>query len=58
VYVVTGATAEFKQVNVAAEGEDYFILTTPEGVSDKHKLSAGDEVIVAAGDLYDGKVVR
>ncbi len=58
VYVQAGATAEFKKVTVVAGGEDYYLLASPEGSTGKRVLRAGDEIIVAAEELYDGKVVR
>lgn len=59
VYVLVGAQAEFKPVTVLAEEEDYCLVRaeTPEdGV--RKTLRAGDEVIVTARDLFDGKVVQ
>lgn len=56
VYCVVGQQAEFKAVEVLAEGEDYYVLRA--AVSDRTSLRAGDEVIVRAVGLYDGKVVR
>lgn len=58
VYVIAGVTAEFKQVVILAEGEDYYLLASVAGADPGRVLRAGDEVILAAADLYDGKVVR
>ena len=59
VYVVTGYAAEFKPVSVLAEDRDsYIVAANPKDSSDKRILRSGDEVIIAATDLYDGKVVR
>jgi len=58
VYAVAGAVAEFRKVSVVSEGEDFYLLASAEGVPDKRKLRAGDEIVVAAEALYDGKVVR
>ena len=56
VYCVVGQQAEFKPVEVLSEGEDYYVLTP--AVDDGTSLRAGDEVIVEASGLYEGKVVR
>ena len=56
VFCVVGRRAEFKSARVLAEGEDYYVLTA--AVSDRTSLRPGDEVIVRATGLYDGKVVR
>ncbi len=59
VYVVTGYAAEFKPVSILAEdGESYIVGANPKDSNDKRILRSGDEVIIAAADLYDGKVVR
>jgi len=59
VYAVVGAQAEFKPVSVLREEGDY-CLVQPEntGIADKKVLRAGDEIIVAAEDLYTGKVIQ
>ena len=67
VYAVVGAQAQFKPVKIVREGSDYYLIT-PAADSDYfrtvssgdvrlHILRSGDEVIVTASDLYDGKVV-
>ena len=59
VYVVTGYAAEFKPVSILAEDQDsYIVAANPKDSNDKRILRSGDEVIIAAEDLYDGKVVR
>ncbi len=61
VYALVGSQAEFKPVNVLQQRDDYCLV---EGIpSDraseaKKTLRSGDEIIVAATDLFDGKVVR
>lgn len=56
VYTVVGAQAEFNAVEILREGETFF-LVSPVGEG-RRILRAGDEVIVTAEDLYNGKVVR
>lgn len=67
VYTVTGAQAQFKPVEIVREGSDYYLVapdgdsayfqTLSSGEARMRTLRAGDEIIVAASDLYDGKVV-
>ncbi len=66
VYCLWGNTARLKPVTVLWQ-EDEYILVTPdeEGLSafpsrsrEGRRLRAGDQVITAAADLYDGKVIR
>ena len=65
VYCRMGRTARFKPVEVIYEGEDYLLVTpTPEDIGTTsestlqiYTLRAGDEVIVTARGLYDGKVI-
>lgn len=64
VYAVVGMRAERKPVVILAEEDDHF-LVEPLPVENaqnttalKKSLRAGDEVIVTAKDLYDGKVVK
>jgi hypothetical protein len=56
VYTVIGAQAEFKPVAIVREGSDYY-LVQPADDSTKERLRVGDEIIVNATGLYDGKVV-
>ena len=61
VYALVGSQAEFKPVKVLEQGEDYCLV---EGIPSqrtseaKKTIRAGDEIIVAAEELFDGKVVR
>ena len=55
-YCVIGQQVEFKEAQVLAEGDDYYVLKA--AVDDKTSLRAGDEVVVRGSDLYEGKVVR
>lgn len=57
VYCLVGHNAEFKPVNVVYRGEGYTLVSAVEGVSAGDVLRPGDEVIVTAGELFDGKVV-
>lgn len=57
VFTLTGIQAEFKGVTVVADDGDYY-LVKPADPEARTALRAGDEIIVAAVDLYDGKVVQ
>ena len=64
VYCIVGMEARFKAVDVLYRGEDFALvrstLDAAEEVStsqEKLRLRAGDEVIITAEDLYDGKVI-
>ena len=61
VYALVGSQAEFKPVEVLAL-EDDFCLVEPAAASTasetKKILRPGDEIIVTADHLFDGKVVR
>ena len=65
VYAVVGAQAEFKPITVVGEDDDYYLiqpLVSATSVEDKEgakkALRPGDEIIISAEGLYDGKVVR
>lgn len=67
VYTVVGAQAEFKPVDIVREGSDYYLVSPAKesnyflilssAEAGKRILRAGDEVIVTASELFDGKVV-
>ncbi|MBQ2830394.1 MAG: hypothetical protein IJF15_05160 [Oscillospiraceae bacterium] len=63
VYCLVGLTAHFKPVEVLYRGEDYYIVAPVkiESANESrillYTLRAGDEIIITANDLYDGKVV-
>lgn len=64
VYCMVGMKARFKPVDVLYSGDDFALvrstLDTAEEVSktqEQIRLRAGDEVIITAYDLYDGKVI-
>lgn len=56
VYAVVNGQAEFKAVEILSEGSEFYVVS-PLG-SERKMLRAGDEVIVRAKGLYDGKIVR
>ena len=65
VYCLLGLTARFKPVEVVYQGEDYYLVRPcPEAMNiaseeqlEIRTLRGGDEIIVTARDLYDGKVI-
>ncbi|SFP48329.1 hypothetical protein SAMN05216343_10835 [Oscillibacter sp. PC13] len=64
IYCVVGAEARFKPVKVLYNGDGFVLVrSTLEDLADitavqeKTRLRPGDEVIITANDLYDGKVV-
>lgn len=59
VYCVVGLEAAFKPVKTLYTGE-HFVLVEADPPADREtqRLRAGEEIIVTARDLYDGKVVR
>ena len=66
VYCRMGRWARLKPVEVLYQGEDYYLVqadeTTLQGMSENAResriLRSGDEVIISASDLYDGKVIE
>ena len=54
-YTLVGGQAEFKKVEIQGEGADYYVVTP--ATEGSRALRAGDEVIVRATDLYDGKLL-
>lgn len=62
VYVQVGIKAEFKPVEILAQGEDYYLVQPQQeedaaAAQQKKALRAGDQVIVASQEIWDGKVV-
>ena len=59
VYAVVGLEARFKPVEILYTGENY-VLVASTAASDREtlRLRPGDEVIITANELADGKVVR
>ena len=58
VYCLWGAAARFKPVEVIWQESSYILVAPADGASATRTLRAGDEVITAAEDLYDGKVIN
>lgn len=64
VYCRVGLRAYFKPVNVIWQDEEHCLVTpaaidsTRESTIQLYTLRAGDQVIIAANDLYDGKVIE
>lgn len=58
VYCLWGSTARFKQVNILWQEDEYMIVEPAEADNVQRCLRAGDQVITAAEDLYDGKVIE
>jgi len=56
VYCLVGLQAQFKPVNVIYTAETYYLVEYDR--VEKGALRPGDEIIVAARQLYDGKVVK
>lgn len=63
VYCIVGMEARFKPVKILYSGESFMLVipvqeeATQESGKEKIRLRSGDEVIISARDLYDGKVV-
>ena len=62
VYVQVGVKAEKKPVSVLAQGEDFYLVEPllPQDASEKTEklaLRAGDAVIIASEEIWDGKIV-
>ena len=55
-YAVVSGQAEFKRVEISGEGSDYYVVVP--ATEGSRALRAGDEVIVRATDLYDGKLLE
>ena len=55
VYCISGVQAKFKPVEIIYELDNYFIVA--QDPSNPSALHVGDEIIVSAKGLYDGKVI-
>ncbi len=58
VYCLVGFAADFKPVKVVYRGDGYTLVRAADGTTGGDILRSGDEVIVTASELYDGKVVQ
>jgi len=67
VYCLWGTTSRFKPVKVLWQEDEYILVVpdeealsafTSERTRESRRLRSGDQVITAAADLYDGKVIR
>ena len=58
VYCMWGSTARFKKVNILWQEDEYMIVESVDADDPLRRLRAGDQVITAAEDLYDGKVIE
>ena len=58
VYCMWGNTARFKKVNILWQEDEYMIVESAQADDPLRRLRAGDQVITAAEDLYDGKVIE
>ena len=58
VYCMWGSTARFKRVNILWQEDEYMIVESVDADDPLRRLRAGDQVITAAEDLYDGKVIE
>ena len=56
-YCIVGMTARFKPVDVVYTCDDGYVLVRAATLDSSAILRSGDEVIISAKDLYDGKVV-
>ncbi len=58
VYCVWGNRARFKPVEIVWQEDQYMLVAPTEGTGDAYRIRAGDQVITAAAELYDGKVIE
>ena len=65
VYCRVGRTAQLKPVQVVYEGEDYYLVEPDPSAlgplsaqqTELYSIRSGDEIIVTANELYNGKVI-
>ena len=55
-YALVGEQVEFKPVTVLAQGDTFALVEAAQ--PGRTALQPGDVVVVAAEDLYDGKVIQ
>ena len=58
VYTRWGNSARFKKVEILWQEDEYMLVRSLQENDAARRLRAGDEVITAAEDLYDGKVIE
>lgn len=58
IYCLWGNTARFKPVEILWQEEEYLLVQPAEDASSGRRIRAGDEVISASVELYDGKVIE
>lgn len=58
VYCLWGNTSRFKPVKILWQEPDYMLVQPIDENDVARRLRSGDEVIIAAADLYDGKVIN
>lgn len=58
VYTRWGNSARFKKVEILWQEDEYMLVRSLQEGDMARRLRAGDEVITAAEDLYDGKVIE
>ena len=56
IYCVVGLNARFKPVEVLYTG-DHYVLVRASSEDTNLRLRSGDEIIVSARDLFDGKII-
>lgn len=57
-YCIIGSEAWFKPVEILYNGEGFLLVRSASQSDEDRRLRPGDEIIITAQDLYDGKVVR
>lgn len=58
VYTLWGNSARFKKVEILWQENEYMLVRSRQENDASRLLRSGDEVITAAEDLYDGKVIE
>ncbi len=57
VYCMVGLAARFKPVSITYTGEDFCLVEADNPKNETLRIREGDQVIISAKDLYDGKIV-
>ncbi len=58
VYCLWGNSARFKRVEILWQEDEYMLVRSLQENDTLRRLRPGDQVITAAADLYDGKVIE